>query len=918
MVHMSKPLTAGKATNYFKQEYTNADNSYYTHEQTLQGAWHGKFAEELGLTGAVMEEQFARMALGQNPENGEQWIQHRSTIKTQNGNELEHRAGFDLTFNAPKTVSLVSLPGHDDRVRNAHAESVVAALDAGQEYLQARMGGNRLAQTTGKWAAAMFEHDTARPEQGYPAPHLHTHVVVFNMTRTEDGQVRSLQPAELYRIQSYMTAVYQNELALKLTQLGYELTPGTNHAPDIKGFTKEYLEAESLRSHRIKLETETRGLEGRKAEEQIAHSVRENKLKWTPEEVHRAHREHQELFGGQADKLHAESLSRKAVAFDGDQARDQAKASVYFALNKLAERTAIFDQFETYREALRHGQGKLNLSDVRDEVQRREQQNLLVKVDHVRAHAPGQRYTTPEAINEEREILRQIVARKDTRPQLENWTRGGAKQRYSNLNDAQARAVAEILGSRDGFTGLEGMAGVGKTTTLKALKPSFEKHGYEVIGLAPTSGAVKEMQAAGLDARTMQLHLLQDQPGGKPRYFIVDEASLASTRMVHEFLQKLKPEDRVLFVGDTRQHESIEAGRIFAQMKEAGMRGTTLSYIVRQRNSPELKGVVENLSAGKIDTAVKLLSQQNRIHEFENKHERYAAIAKEYVASTERTLIVSPDNESRQALNKAVREQLQFTGPEFKQQILVARQDLTKEERKHATAYHVDDVIKFHKNNKTVGIEKGDYLTVVAVDRANNFITVKHGDQLKTYNPERAYGVQIYERAERALTNGERVQFTAPWRSKGIANRETGTLESVDQKGNVTLKLDKDEHRVRFNLAEMKHLDYAYAVTSFSSQGATVEKVIVNVSTQDSRVQKMVDQRFAYVSISRAEMDAQVFTDNADKLAQALSRSQDKHQALSPEEVQSYTGLRGSGPLHPRLVRDLRQSPNKNVMDLAL
>jgi ATP-dependent exoDNAse (exonuclease V) alpha subunit len=367
--------------------------------------------------------------------------------------------------------------------------------------------------------------------------------------------------------------------------------------------------------------------------------------------------------------------------------------------------------------------------------------------------------------------------------------------------------------------------------------------------------------------------------------------------MVHEFVQRLNRQDRVLFVGDTRQHESIEAGRIFAQMREAGMDGTTLSHIVRQRNSPELKAVVENLSAGKIDRAVKLLSEQNRIHEFENKNERYAAIAKEYVSSAARTLIVSPDNESRQALNKAVRVELQLTGPEFKQQILVARQDLTKEDRKVAGAYRVDDVIKFHKNNKTVGVEKGDYLAVVAVDRASNLITVRHGDRLKAYDPGRAYDVQVYERAERTFAEGERVQFNAPWRSKGIANRETGTLESLDEKGNGTLRLDRDDRRVRFNLAEMKHLDYGYAITSFSSQGMTVEKVLVNVSTQDSRVQKLIDQRFAYVSISRAELDAQIFTDRADKLAPALSRSQNNHQALHPEQVKAYRDQSTDRPL---------------------
>jgi conjugative relaxase-like TrwC/TraI family protein len=914
MLDMSKPLTAGKATNYFKEEYGNAENSYYTQGQMLQGRWHGKFAGELGLTGTVREEHFARMALGQNPENGEHWVKHRHTAKTESNSELEHRAGWDLTFHAPKTVSLAALPGHDDRVRKAHAESVTAALNAGQEYMQARMGGHNPSQTTGKWAAALFEHDTARPEHGYPAPHLHTHVVVFNMTRTEDGQVRSVQPSELYRIQSYLTAVYQNELALNLKAFGYELSPGTNHAPDIKGFTREYLEAESQRSQRIKVETETRGFEGREAKEHIAHAIRENKLKWTPEEVHKAHREHQELFGGQADKLVTESFTRQAGKLTLEQSQAQAKASIDFAAAKLAERSAVFDQWEVYREALRHGQGRVTFDDLKAEVARREQAQL-VKVDHVREHAPGQRYTTDETVAQERDILRHILATQETKSQLESWTQQNVKERYKHLNngrglnDAQAKTVSEILSNRDAFGGLQGMAGVGKTTTLEALKPAFEAHGYEVIGLAATSGAVKEMQNSGLEARTLQLHLTQrEQPSGKPRYFIVDEASLASTRMVHDFMRRLQSEDRVLFVGDTRQHESIEAGRIYAQMREAGLAGTTLSHIVRQRNSPELKAVVENLSVGKTDTAVQLLKEQNRVHEFPNKNERYAAIAKEYVGSAGKTLIVSPDNESRQALNQAVREELKLSGPEFKQNILVARQDLTKEDRKVAGAYRVDDVIKFHKNNKTLGVEKGDYLTVLAVDKAANLITIQQGDQRKTYNPDRAYGVQVYQRAERTFTEGERIQMTAPWRNKGIANRETGTLERLDDKGNAVLKLDREDRRIRFNLNTMKHLDYGYAVTSFSSQGTTVQKVLVNVATEDSRIRKLIDQRFGYVAVSRAELDAQLFTDNADKLAQSLGRIQDKHQALHPAQVQGYR----EEAVHIRNGRNLQSAFDRN------
>jgi len=372
----------------------------------------------------------------------------------------------------------------------------------------------------------------------------------------------------------------------------------------------------------------------------------------------------------------------------------------------------------------------------------------------------------------------------------------------------------------------------------------------------------------------------------------------------------------VLFVGDVKQHESIEAGRIFAQMREAGMSGTTLSHIVRQRNSPELKTVVENLADGKIDTAVQLMQEQGLVHQISDKNSRYRAIAQEYVASTGRTLIVSPDNESRQALNRAVREELKLSGPEYRQQILVARQDLTREDRKIAAAYRVDDVIKFHKDNKTLGVEKGEYLTVVGVDRQNNTLTVLHGQQIKTYNPERAYGVQVYQRAERVFAEGERVQFTAPWKSKAIANRETGTLEQVFEKGDAVLRLDKDGRRVRFNLSEMRHLDYGYAVTSFSSQGTTVEKVLINVETQNARVQNLIDQRFAYVAVSRAELDARIYTDNSASLAQSLGREHDKYQALSPSEVYAYRP-EGSPTIHhdhtPQMPAEILKKPEKSI-----
>jgi len=489
----------------------------------------------------------------------------------------------------------------------------------------------------------------------------------------------------------------------------------------------------------------------------------------------------------------------------------------------------------------------------------------------------------------ERELIQAMLSTKETRPQLEHWTAQDVAERFPWLNAAQQTAIQHITSSRDQFGAFQGYAGVGKTTVLKDLRETFERHGYEVSGLAPTSGAAKELADAGVKSRTLQLHLTQGvEPSGKPRYYIVDESSLASTQQVHSFAAGLRKEDRVLFVGDTRQHQSVEAGRVFAELREAGMASTTLRTIVRQQD-PQLLAAVTHLSEGRIDPAIRMLVEQSRVHEVSNKSARYEAVAADYVKSEGKVLVVSPDNESRKFLNTKIRESLQEAGrlgtTQHSQDILVARQDLTKEDRKVAGAYREGDVIKFHKGNKTVGVTKGDYLEVVSVDPNANTLTVRTASgSTKTYQPTRAFGVQVYERQQRQYAEGERVQLTAPWKQKGLANRQVGTIEYLDRSGNAALRMD-DGHRVTFNLKEMKHLDHAYAVTSYSAQGATVDKVIANFSTSDTRIRGLVDERLAYVALSRGRHDAQIYTDSIEQLPNALKRQTDKSQGLHPNEV---------------------------------
>jgi ATP-dependent exoDNAse (exonuclease V) alpha subunit len=486
-------------------------------------------------------------------------------------------------------------------------------------------------------------------------------------------------------------------------------------------------------------------------------------------------------------------------------------------------------------------------------------------------------------------------------PQLRIWT----EDRHPELNRSQRKAVDEIFISREKIVGLDGVAGAGKTTTLSVVREGAEAQGYRVEGFAPTSRAAHKLAEAGMETSTLQRHLAKGvQPDtGEKRLYVLDESSLASTRQMHEFIERLHPNDRVLLVGDSRQHEAVEAGRPFAQLQEAGMRTATLNDIVRQRD-PELKQVVEHLASGHVRAAVESLDQQGRVHQVQGHEERIAAIAREYAKSPAGTLVVSPDNRSRSEINQRIHDELQSRGLVSKQEhsvrTLVPRQEMTGADRSWAQQYKVDDILRYSRSSKETGIEKGEYTRVLAVNAQENTLTVARGNGARTtYDPRRQVGVSVYREQERKFSVGDRVQFTAPSQELKIANRDLGTVESIERDGTMRLRLD-DERHVDFNPQHHPHLDHGYAVTSYSSQGQTAERVLVNVDTELA-AKDLLNSRMAYVSISRGQFDAQIFTDSLEKLPKALGHDVSHLSAYKPEQ---------SIPNTPeRIVPALRQEP---------
>jgi len=890
MLTISKPLSAGQAQAYHKEEFANAQGNYYSEGDRIRGEWHGKLAKEWGLQGEVREEHFARLAHGRHPMTGEQLVRHQTAREYVNGrgetvSTMEHRAAWDATFSAPKSVSLTALVGGDAKVREAHRDSVKVALNELEKFVQARIGGNHPAETTGKWVAASFDHDSARPVNGYAAPQLHTHVVFFNLTETANGESRALQPHELYRSQQYATAIYRSELALHLKELGYEIEQGRSGQPEIKGYTREYLDASSPRSRQIQEHLAEQGVRGAGAAQIAAHQTRDDKLPAiTHEEMQQKHREMAAHFGHQPEQVIRAAQERQIEEQRPEQKHQSVESALTYAREKNLERHAVTDERELMSDALKRSMGEASFAEVRQQFENRVQSGDLIEVE---SRSTSRAFTTEEMIGYERSniaYMRHGQNRHEPMVSSETWRE--VQEKYAHLSTSQRAAVEQIVSTQDKIMGLEGVAGAGKTTSLAAVHEAAEQESYEVRGLAPTSRAAHRLAESGIESETLQRHLRrEEQPDqGQKRLYVLDESSLASTKQMNEFLHRLHGEDRVLLVGDKRQHEAVEAGRPYHQLQQAGMQSARLDEIVRQRD-PALKEAVEQLARGDVFGAIDNLDRQGRVHEIVGRDERLSKIASDYAREPQGTLVISPDNESRRELNGLIHRRMQDRGDvsqdEHKLRVLDPRQEMTGADRQWAAQYQEGDVVRYTRGSKVLGIEAGEYARVAQVDARENRVNIeREKGEHQTYDPRRLSGVAVYHETEHAFSEGDRVQFTAPSKDLRVANRELGTIEKINDAGNVQIRMDSGREVV-FNIREHPHLDHGYAVTSHSSQGQTADRVLIHVDTDESEL--LINNRFAYVAISRGQYDAQIYTNDRSELPRDLSRDLTQRTATGPE-----------------------------------
>lgn len=871
------------------------------------GLWQGKLAKEWGLSGYTDPQTLSRLLKGITPDGKHQ------VSSSQNPGGMRRRCAFDLTFNAPKSVSLLAFdPFLNPLINQAHQEAVLKALELLEEFTQTRMTTRRKDINTRKWITALFQHNDTRPVQGIRSPQLHTHCLLINITQTQNGEVCAIDPREIYESTAYGTAIYRLVLCEKLQQLGFRIEIETKtHCPQIIGISPQYRDDASLRKreidHRIEdLRQENPHLQDSgKLRSLITHQIRSSKQ--NPNDTQQTRAEDfflrlEERHGHQVGIL-SDSIKQYLLHPNGPihpVAEEIAREAATYSCDVNTQVEAVFDKRSFFVEAARYGYGKTTLEQINTAFSEKINDHKLVKVAAPRKNDPSNWFSTNTMLKLERQNLDYMHKHQNICPPLiTQKTIERTILNHPKLNLNQKEVLRTLAANSDKIQGLNGVAGSGKSFVVDCLREAAENQGFQVLGFAPTTKAAQVLQSSGLQATTLQSFIARKQTfQASKRLLILDESSLAETRNIQDFFQKLQPDDRVVFLGDTKQLEAVGAGTPFAQLYENGMRCALLTEIVRQKRetAPELRKEVNLLFMNKVEEALENAIQRGQVHEVsqssqadpeqrckEEEEKLFSQASHLYLEYPDETIVIAPSNRYRRNINARIHKNLLKQHKVVRTQSFVTlnhRFDLSGEERTLASNYQVGDILRFSRESKVFGISGGEYATVEAVDTSANKLTIRFekSKQQLTYDPRRLKGVTAYYQDNKSFGINELIQFTSPIQRLKIANRELGKIQEITEK-HVTIKLlrDSGESLVHLTHQEARHLDYGYSVTAMSAQGQTQQKALFVVDAFENKL--LLNQRSFYVAWSRATGEAIILTNNLAKLKESIPRKQDKLQA---------------------------------------
>ena len=831
------------AEQYFDEHL--AQNDYYAAGEIRPGQWIGAGADRLGLKNVVTREQFHALCENQNPNDGE-----RLTQRSQK--EGQRRVFYDFTCSAPKSVSVLAVTLDDQRLIEAHEEAAKLAFRELETFAATRIrkkGVENRDRVTGNLVAASFVHDSSRALD----PQLHTHFTVFNATFDESERCwKALQARGMYDAIRYGTAVYRNELAKRVQQIGYRILPAKNGF-QIEGVSDGVLQQFSKRAQqRDAVVKQMEEKLGRKlSNNEISHAVHQSRAKKV-KGISTAEVRERQLSQLSADdrqslqtlRILARSSCLPRIALVENQVLNHAVAHVF-------ERKSVVPEHELLNVALTYRLGDVDLN------------HLKAVVKHLPDLVKTERgFSTKEIVATELDLIQTVNAGCDSVAPLHPGYRPA-----DWLGEDQRRAIYHVLRTSDRITGLRGLAGSGKTTALRELVAACKEAKIEPLFCAPTAAATDVLRKEGFEAVTLQSLLFAKQLFAKDKLVVLDEAGAVGMDDMKRLFDYAR-DARIILSGDTGQHASVARGDALRILeRHSDFKSGQLTAIRRQRKA-DYRKAVELAAQKRTVEAFAQLERMAAITELAG-DELHGSVVKSYLkalAENKSVLLVAPTWNEIETVTEKVRAELKSSGRlalEEKEFQVFDSLSWTEAQKRDARQYRPGMAIHFHRRGH--GFEKGETVAVVAIE--NDVLKVERADGTETFFPlgQGSALCDVGEKRKLKVAAGDKLLLQA----NAVAVRKhfvNGELVEVKRLAGEAIILTDG----RTIPADYRTFTHGYAVTSHAAQGKTVDEVLLVAS---SRSLPAINQEQFYVSISRGRERCQIFTDDSDLLRSHVTRS---------------------------------------------
>jgi conjugative transfer relaxase protein TraI len=896
-------------------DYYTASFNYYSGDATSM-QWLGQGCTKFQLQGAVQKEQMLALLEGKLP-NGQ-------VLKNLKG---EHRPGFDMTFSAPKSVSVLVGLGVAPELIQFHDKAVKKAIEQIEmEFAETRISrqGEIAFEKTNNLLVAAFRQPSSRAND----PALHTHCVTMNIT-FHDGKARSLASdtsrnhGVIEQIQNnahYCGLIYRQHLANQLKEAGFHLRLSGDGLFEIDGVPEKVLQEFSRRREDIERHMDEKGWSGAKSASAATLLTRHNKEEQAIEFLEEDWKQRaQELgfdakafmqnrhqlqtptwFLGIKEKLAA--LVRKIKQNKDPSEMDGARACIHVATETLSQRTAVFSERVLLTEAMKHSLIYPEVISQKTIIEAIQQERKNQSLYEARCPDTGQLlFTTPWLLTIETETLSRIENNKGAVPSIasKETVKAFQKERRSSLpypmTNSQKESMIALLTSRDRYLAIQGYAGVAKTSMLSEAKLLIERSGFQLRGITVASSAAHELQTkAGIKTDVFPIvhQELKEAPTASlvKTVFIVDEASMLSSYQGHELTKQIERTGaRLVLVGDKAQLPSVNTGRIFSLAQEYGIETTVMDEIVRQKNN-KLKEAVMATTKGQVKEALDNLD----VKTLASHEERIQWVANQWLSLTperrNETLLFAPTHNNREAITKLLRDGLKqeivLTGESIHQSVLKAK-NIEAVQQRFVAYYHKGDVIRFNKKFQKYSIKPGCYYKVGDIDkihRRDNVLplidengkliqfALKNLPQYKTHTGPFERVIELYQTKSLELLVGDKVMWTRNFKKDDIRNGQCATIQEINEKSLVFVTNEGNQLTLEKSNPALKHLDYSYVLTNYKVQGKDAP---YGVGLMESNHRFGATEKNFYVQISRAIHGMTLVTDNKEELAKAIRRNTD-------------------------------------------